>query len=201
LFQQKVLPSIAYIGGAGELAYWMELKPLFEYYNINYPLILLRNHILPLSEKNIFKWYKLGFKIEDIFKNKDVLKKEFIHRNTTLEIKIEEIKKHIIDNFEKLKILISDIDTTLIASAESEKYKQIQGIEHIYQKLIKAEKKKSEDTMNFIEKFMENALPDGGLKERKNNILEYIDLYGFDFIHKMYNEIEPFSKELLILPI
>jgi uncharacterized protein YllA (UPF0747 family) len=37
MFQETILPNIAFIGGGGELAYWLELKDLFEYYNIRFP--------------------------------------------------------------------------------------------------------------------------------------------------------------------
>ena len=43
LFQETILPNLAYIGGPGETAYWLEFKSLFEHYKIHFPAVVLRN--------------------------------------------------------------------------------------------------------------------------------------------------------------
>jgi bacillithiol synthase len=55
LYQQKILPALAYIGGAGELAYWLQLKSVFDFYNVNFPQLLLRNSALLYSEAQAAK--------------------------------------------------------------------------------------------------------------------------------------------------
>ncbi len=42
LYQEVVLPNLAFIGGAGELSYWLELKPLFDYHKVNFPMLVMR---------------------------------------------------------------------------------------------------------------------------------------------------------------
>jgi bacillithiol synthase len=37
LYQETILPNIAFIGGGGELAYWLELKAVFEHYQVPFP--------------------------------------------------------------------------------------------------------------------------------------------------------------------
>jgi uncharacterized protein YllA (UPF0747 family) len=39
LYQEYILPNIAYIGGGGELVYWLELKANFDHYQIDFPII------------------------------------------------------------------------------------------------------------------------------------------------------------------
>jgi uncharacterized protein YllA (UPF0747 family) len=39
VYQETILPGIAFIGGGGELAYWMELKDVFKEANVHYPLL------------------------------------------------------------------------------------------------------------------------------------------------------------------
>ncbi|MFM2394609.1 MAG: hypothetical protein RLZZ546_2591, partial [Bacteroidota bacterium] len=36
IYQEYTLPNIAYVGGGGELAYWMERKTQFQYFNVFY---------------------------------------------------------------------------------------------------------------------------------------------------------------------
>ena len=60
LYQEIILPDIAFIGGGGELAYWLELRDLFLHYKIPYPLLILRNSFLLVEEK----YYKLVAEIK-----------------------------------------------------------------------------------------------------------------------------------------
>jgi bacillithiol biosynthesis cysteine-adding enzyme BshC len=46
LFQEIILPDVAWIGGGGELAYWLQLKDLFNNYSVPYPVLILRNSFL-----------------------------------------------------------------------------------------------------------------------------------------------------------
>lgn len=55
LCQERILPNIAYVGGAGELAYWLQLKSLFNYHQIFYPMFVNRNNALIISEKLLKK--------------------------------------------------------------------------------------------------------------------------------------------------
>src|SRR5690606_33901904 len=51
LYQEVILPNLCYIGGGGELAYWLELKALFEEVKIPFPVLLLRNSVVLVSDK------------------------------------------------------------------------------------------------------------------------------------------------------
>lgn len=67
LYQETVLPNVAFIGGGGELAYWLQLKDLFDRYSIPFPVLLLRNSFMIIEEQvqNIIK--KLEFSSEQLF--------------------------------------------------------------------------------------------------------------------------------------
>ena len=46
VFQELILPNIVFVGGGGELAYWLELKKVFEAVGIPYPMLVLRNSFI-----------------------------------------------------------------------------------------------------------------------------------------------------------
>src|SRR5205085_2094949 len=52
LFQEMILPDVAFIGGGGELAYWLELKDLFVHYNIPFPVLILRNSFAIINRQS-----------------------------------------------------------------------------------------------------------------------------------------------------
>ncbi|MGK4422711.1 bacillithiol biosynthesis protein BshC, partial [Klebsiella pneumoniae] len=65
---ETILPNIAFIGGGGELAYWLELKNVFEAVQVPYPVLVLRNSFLVLTEKQLLHWKEMGFETKDVFK-------------------------------------------------------------------------------------------------------------------------------------
>ena len=50
LFQEYILPNLAYIGGGGEIAYWLERKAQFDYFNVPFPMLIRRNSALILED-------------------------------------------------------------------------------------------------------------------------------------------------------
>ncbi len=199
LMQQKVLPSLCYVGGGGELAYWLELKPLFEYYQINYPLLMLRNHAIFMDAKSSEKFEGLGFQIAQVFEQPEVLKKKMVQADTEIEPKIAEAQKQLTNLFEEIEKLTSTIDDSLITSIKADETRAAQIVQTIEQKLIKAAKKKNEDKNQFIDKFHQKIMPEGNLQERHENFMQYYDKMDKVFIDTLYKEFQPFSKEILFL--
>lgn len=53
LYQEVILPNLCYIGGGGELAYWLQLKAYFEAVEIPFPILLLRNSVQIVSKNRL----------------------------------------------------------------------------------------------------------------------------------------------------
>ncbi len=94
LYQQKILPNLAYIGGPAEIAYWLEFKKMFNNHNINFPVLIPRNFAMLTDENANQQIQKLGFNFTDLFKNVDVLIKKFLSNNSNseLSLKVQEEK-------------------------------------------------------------------------------------------------------------
>ncbi|MCI4668505.1 MAG: bacillithiol biosynthesis cysteine-adding enzyme BshC [Bacteroidia bacterium] len=76
LYQEIILPNLAYFGGWGELSYWVQLKGVFEAAGENFPLLLPRFSATLFPEELARDWTELGLKIEDVRKTQAVLNKE-----------------------------------------------------------------------------------------------------------------------------
>ena len=87
LYQEVVLPNLCYIGGAGELAYWLQLKPYFETQNVDFPILLHRNSGLILTVKQQQKIKKLGLSLHELF----------LSLSDLINKRIKEISEHKID--------------------------------------------------------------------------------------------------------
>ena len=73
LYQEKILPNLAYVGGGSEIAYWLQLKSFFNIKKIPFPILKVRDSVLIVSKKNIVKCKKLNIDIIDLFRNSNEL--------------------------------------------------------------------------------------------------------------------------------
>lgn len=195
LMQQMALPSIANIGGGAEVAYWLQLKPIFDIEKIDFPVILLRDIFSPIDEKSWKKWTNEGLNEKDFFLSIDDLKKKIVLQNSSLENDFAEIEKQLIQNFSSLETIISSIDKSLIGSYESELVKLKKSLEMLYGKMIKAEKRKNEDGLNSLEKIKNKIFEGNLLIERKENFSSYYLRYGRTWLENMIAEANPLDND------
>lgn len=201
LYQQMILPNIAYVGGPGEIAYWLEYKEMFDHHGITFPVLIPRNFALLTDEKTNQQLQKLGFSINDIFKDQEALIKEFIstHSESDLSLEAEQVKLAFV--FAEISGKVSAIDPTLKGSVEAELQKALNALKNIESKLLRSEKQKQETSINQIKKLKERFLPEGMLQERYDNMAPYYLKYGKSFIRELKNTFEPFEYEMLIIEL
>lgn len=199
LYQEIILPNLAYIGGGGELSYWLEMKELFKTYQVFFPALILRNSFLMMDEKQQEKFEKLGFETTQIFEPLDTLGKDYIQKYNTAPFDTIDESKLIVSVFENIKIKIAEIDKTLVATADAEKHKMLKSIEMLEQKVNKAQKNKFDVELGQISKIKQQLFPEDGLQERVENILSLLIKHDEAIINTIINEANVFDKTFKII--
>ncbi len=199
LLQETVLPNIAFIGGGGELAYWLELKELFEHYHVPYPVLLLRNSFLLVEKKWNEKIAKLNFSIKDFFSTENILIEKLVKRETNVQLDLAEEYNSFEKMYDHLKSLASKIDSTLIqhiGALQTKSHKQLQNLE---KKMLRAEKRKFPEQQRQVKNIKQALFPSGNLQERTDNFMPYYAKHGSAFIDKIYEYTQPLGKEFTIV--
>lgn len=116
IYQELVLPNLAYIGGPAEVAYWLQLKKVFEVNNIKMPLVLLRYMAIMAGSGIIQKAEKLHLQLADLLLAEEQLKLKILEVNNTNEHHnlIEDILKHLQILIDYSKDLDASVTTELI---------------------------------------------------------------------------------------
>ena len=70
LYEEIILPNLAYIGGPSELPYWMQLKGVFDHFEVPFPMLIPRNFALYVPTASRKRIEKLGLTYEEFFKEK-----------------------------------------------------------------------------------------------------------------------------------
>jgi bacillithiol biosynthesis cysteine-adding enzyme BshC len=199
LYQEKVLPNLAYIGGGGELAYWMERKAQFEYFNIPFPILMRRNSVHWIDSSNLKQIKKLGFSAKEIFEDEELLIKSYIKSNTDVPLDIAKEKDEIISNWELIAKKAESIDPTYAKSLLAEMQKLNNNLNQISGRFIRIEKHKNETELNKIRKIKAKLFPGNGLQERYDNFFQYYLKYGDQFIQTLKDHLDPFDYRLSLI--
>jgi bacillithiol biosynthesis cysteine-adding enzyme BshC len=199
LYQQHILPNLAYVGGPGELAYWLEYKAMFDHHHILFPVLIPRNFALLTDEKTEQQFTKAGFRLPDLFKDTEVLIKELVTKNTTVELSLEAQQTKMATVFAEISERATVVDPTLKAAVEAEFQKASNAIKNIESKILRSEKQKQETGINQVKKIKEKFFPEDALQERYDNFIPYYLKYGDDFIRDLKTTFDPFDYRLMIL--
>jgi bacillithiol biosynthesis cysteine-adding enzyme BshC len=199
LFQETILPNIAFIGGGSEIGYWLELKDMFRHYNIPYPVLLLRNSFLIVEEKAAMLMKKLNLTADQLFAGESEVLNELVRKNSSLQLTLEAEKEQLSALYDHLKTITTPIDPTLSIHVSALQKKAENSLGQLEKKMIRAEKRKhTEKTQQFL-KLKSILFPDGKLQERVENILPYYARYGKDFIYLLYKNSLTFQQQFTVL--
>lgn len=187
VFQETILPNIAFIGGGGELAYWLELKNVFEAAQVPYPLLVLRNSFLLVKESFTERISKLGFNITDFFANETALVNELVKKKSSIKLSLEEEREAMSLIYSRIKNSASFIDTTLLMHIDALQKKTLKRIGELEKKMLRTEKRKFGDEQHQIAAIKSILFPKNNLQERIDNFAPFYAVGGKEWIAFIYN--------------
>lgn len=199
LFQEIILPNIVYIGGGGEIAYWLQLKDLFANYKVPFPVLLLRNSFLIVEKKWQEKIKHLGFTVDDFFLSEDELLNRLVARESKNELKLNGNFSDAEELYNTLRKQAITIDATLAQHVDALKTQSLYRLRELEKKLLRAEKRKFTDQQRQIKTIREKLFPNNGLQERKDNFMYYYAKWGTDFIRGVYEHSLSLESEFVTL--
>jgi len=201
LFQETILPNIAFIGGGGEIAYWLELKAVFDFYKVPFPMLVLRNSFLLIEEKWKEKMNQLQLSVEDSFKSAEVLLNELVLKTSSHALKLSDSLSEAEALYEHLKKVSAAVDPTLVNHVQALKTKTIYRLQELEKKIFRAEKRKFDEQRRQIEQVKAALFPNHGLQERIDNFSAYYSKWGSGFIAELYKHSLGLEQEFVVMEI
>jgi bacillithiol biosynthesis cysteine-adding enzyme BshC len=189
--QDFLFPTGFYIGGPSEVAYFAQALPLYDFYNIQAPIIYPRSSAT-LLEKNVANGLeKYDLSLNDIFLGLDELKEKVIASLSENNVAnaFEEAAKEIELIFDKIKENLFAVDKTLLDASGRYKDRVMSSVNELKVKAIKAQETKHETTIRQLTRLSNLLYPMGNLQEREINFTYFYNKYGRELIHKIYSEI------------
>ena len=197
IYQEIILPNLAYVGGGGELAYWQERQTQFAHFGVNFPMLVRRNSALWIDKSNAKKLNKIGFDIATIFGDTEELIKDYVKKNTENELSLKQEKLSVQQLFERVVSKAVEIDPGLKKTVLSEQAKLLNSISALEAKLMRAEKNRHEIIINQIRSLKERLFP-SGLQERHDNFMAYYLKQGDAYFAILKENLNPLDKRFLV---
>jgi bacillithiol biosynthesis cysteine-adding enzyme BshC len=197
IYQEFILPNIAYVGGPSEIIYWLQLKKSFDSSGLEFPLLILRDHFSWIDSKSFDWWKSKGFDLSDFFKSYDTLVRVNAASDNSFDFKNE---KEIFNQLaEKITNKSKSIDSSFEQSAMASLKNMEKELNKFETKLIKAFKSKNEQSLAKIKKIQSKVFVEGALIERSENFISPFLNFKGNYFDKLIETSNPFDYSLKLI--
>ncbi|MEP3388284.1 MAG: bacillithiol biosynthesis cysteine-adding enzyme BshC [Reichenbachiella sp.] len=198
LYQELILPNLAYVGGPAEMIYWLQLPKVFEHYETAFPILLPRNFALYINAASIKKMEKFELSTTDIFRDAEDLRAAYLSEHGENEMNLNGEVDDLKEVYDMLIAKAETVDASLKGFIAAEHAKAAKGLDNIAKRLKKSEEQKHETALNQIGGLKEKLFPGGGLQERHDNVLNFY-LNNPNFIKEILGSLDAFDLRMHVL--
>lgn len=202
VYQETILPNLCYVGGGGEIAYWIQLKGVFEAMNTVFPLIQQRVSLHLIDGAMQKRIDALPFEYLSYFEDPIELKKRFLAENAKENVDFSSVNSKFTDFQNEIKSSVLSVDQGLESWLSAEITRMQKQIETIEQRTLKQVKVKYEQQLKNIDFISERFLPERTLQERYFHFLHFVPTGNYsELFDKIYAELDPFEEKLIALAV
>ena len=200
VYQETILPNLVYIGGGGEMAYWLQLKGVFAAHETLFPLLQQRNSFLLVDEATEKKRAKTGWELLRFFEPREELRKAWLQEHDSDQLNLDNVKAAF--NALRLEMIrkAKEIDISLESYAEAETVRLSKQLETYEQRLVKQVKQQHEQSLKAIDAVCERFMPGNSLQERELHWLNFAASGNYSpLLDAIYEATDPFCAGLIVL--
>ncbi|MCG9911947.1 MAG: bacillithiol biosynthesis cysteine-adding enzyme BshC [Flavobacteriales bacterium] len=199
LYQECILPNIAYVGGAAEIMYWMQLKQVFIAAHVDFPVLVPRDGFAFLPEKEVERFLALGLPIENLLKTPAENLKTYVQSMQGNNLSVQSEIKAIQTLIEELKQRYAGVLSQPLDFFSATEHKLTKELEKLEKKALRSAARNENETAGFLQSVHKKLYPGGILSERKESIIAYWGLLGDSPIEKLVELCEPLNPGLKLI--
>ena len=199
LYQETIFPNLAHIGGGGEIAYWLERKAQFAHFGVSFPMLIRRNSLWWIDEAGTKRLERLGLEPDVLFEDTEMLVKRYVADHSTAELSLDQERQLVHNAFEQILQKAVAIDGTLEKAVLAEQAKQLNALEHLETRLLRAEKQRQDTAVQQIRTLKDKYFPGNGLQERHDNFMPFYLKHGEHFFNLLHRELNPLEPGFIVV--
>jgi uncharacterized protein YllA (UPF0747 family) len=198
VYQETILPNIAYVGGGGELAYWLQLRWLFQGLQVPMPALFLRTSAAAIPEKNVRQWQALGLSINELFAPLEPLKARVAKEQCSFPVDLGDARHRLEALYGEVLARASAADPSLKGAVEARRTQALKGLERLEKGMVRGAKRDQVTALRRMEAAHTALFPDGGLQERRDNILPQLAAKGFGELDHLLEALDPLDQQFTL---
>lgn len=199
VYQEHILPNIAYIGGGGELSYWIQLHWLFQALRVPMPVVFLRTSAGTISEKHLRQWSELRLSTKDLFSDLVALKARVAKHGVGFRTELTAERAELERLYTAILAEVTKADGSLKGAVEARSRQALHGVERLEKAMVRAAKHDQAVWMRRMETIHEVLFPGGGLQERRDSILPRIAAEGLAVLDHWMDLLDPLDPTFVLV--
>lgn len=199
IYQESILPNLAYLGGGGEIAYWTERKTQFEHFGVSFPILIRRNSLMWIGSGEAKLLSKYGISETQLFDEEEDWVRDYVKSQAKADLEFSQEIEHFNKAYELLAEKAGHIDRSLENAIKATQTKQLKNFEQLSSRLLRAEKDRHDRDISKIRKLHSKLFPGGGLQERKDNFISFYLKYGDSYFDTLKDHLDPFNASFVVI--
>ena len=197
LYQERLLSSIIYLGGPSEISYWIQLKNMFSFRQVPYPIVSLRSFFLIISKEVLAYQANLNVNNKDLFLPKhEIIRKIFKDKS---DVKLDLLSSELDQLLLSFKVHLQDVEhlpDSILDVFNTKVFKELSKLES---KVMKLEKNNKPEVIHDFTEMYKGVFSNGIIQEKSKSFIPYYMKYGSSFFELLIKETVAFDKKYIIL--
>jgi bacillithiol biosynthesis cysteine-adding enzyme BshC len=195
--QDTLLPTVAYVGGPAEVAYFAQLQPVYHLVDRPMPVIVPRASATIVDRESAKTLERYGIRLEELFEDDEALVRKAVERSVdaaTAEA-FNETERQLDEHLERLRESLASVDPTLVKSLEGGRRKMVYQLEKLRTRFVHRASERDAVLRRRLDALEAMLHPHKGLQERTLNAYTYLALAGYRLIEDLAVVIDPEQRD------
>lgn len=198
LYQETILPNLAYVGGPAEVAYWLQLGGIFKAAGAPFPALMPRNFALVIDRNTARKLDKLCLPVGDYFLEETQLKRNYVACSVADPVRVDDERALLVQAFGALREKAVGLDGTLDGFVGAQRQRVLDILAHVEKRLKRAEEQNQSVGIGQLLGVRNTLFPGNSLQERTDSFLNFY-LHDPAFLEKLLATFDPFDFRFYVL--
>jgi len=203
LIQDCLFPTLAYVGGSAEVAYFAQIEVLYEMWNRPMPIIWPRNSFTLIEPEIGTTMDQMGIDLQDCFRGRQFLIEKVLRGSGLSEAasNVEALQEHLDQGLTEIRPEIQTVDPTLATALDTAKRKILHNVQRLKSQIVRLETTNNSMISNRIDLVMNCCYPNQKLQERELGIQHFWIHHGSSITQAIRSSLDArcFSHRVLHL--
>lgn len=191
IVQDVLFPTISYVAGPGEIAYYAQYKEAYAWANLPMPIIFPRASITLIEPaiRRILSNFDIDFTAFKEDPDKFFRAYSIAHLDLDVEQLFAAATSQVESGIDALQKAVTDWEASLQKTAGSTRQTIRKELDRFKEQIIKAQKRRMMHQRKRINRIHTHLFPGGKLQERSISPMYYLNQYGFDFFKSLMRDV------------